>query len=171
MTSIEPRRSAIHRPPPEISARNLRELLWTTTAVKVLDVREEAAFRPRHLPNSVNAPDSRTTTLIKKVQEAGRVVLVCEDGRLSALVARTLGVCGFPDVAFLSGGIKAWVEAGGTLMETTRSGNELVAAPPEDPKPLGWVGRVCRRITPRVVFFGIAAASALLLIVVRLVSA
>ena len=148
MTTLEPRRSAIHRPPPEITARALRDLLRTTPAVKVLDVREESAFRPGHLPNSVNAPDSRTTSLIKKVQEAGRAVLVCDDGRLSSLVARTLGVCGFPDVAYLSGGLKAWVAEGGLLLETTRSGNELPVSPPEKPKPAGWLGSLWRRIAP-----------------------
>ncbi len=171
MTPVQPRRSAIHRPPPEMTVRELRTLVLTTPAVTILDVREEAVFRRGHVPHSVNAPESSSTALVKKVQSADRAVLVCEDGRLSAMVARMLGVCGFPDVAILRGGLQAWVAEGGSLMETTRSGNERPAIPWEDPAPApapaGWVEKAFRRITPRTLFIGLAAASALGLIVAR----
>lgn len=172
MTPAEPRRSAIHRPPPEITARSLRALVSTARAVTVLDVRQESVFRAGHIPNSVNAPESGSTALVKKVQQAERAVLVCDDGRLSVMVARMLGVCGFPDVAVLKGGLQAWVAEGGPLMETTRSGNERLAIPWEDPVsvPVGWVEKLYRRITPRLVFIGLAA-SALVLIVARFASA
>lgn len=159
-TPIQPRRSAIHRPPPEISAQELRRLLLSKTAPKVFDVRTESAFRSGHLPTSVNAPDSRTTALVKRVQEADRAVLVCEDGRLSAMVARTLGVCGFPDVAFLKGGVRAWLTEGGYLMETTRSGNERPLSPVDDSSRIEQFAPLYGGVNPRVLWIGLGAACA-----------
>src|SRR5204863_9892372 len=90
----------------------------------LVDVREAAAFHARHIAGSLHAPDSQTTALVRKLQTLESVVLVCDDGRLSSMVARTLGFCGFHDVGFLEGGLASWVAAGGVLVETTRSGFE-----------------------------------------------
>jgi rhodanese-related sulfurtransferase len=170
MTPIQPRRSAIHRPPPEISAKELRRALWSKTAPSIFDVRNESAFRTGHLASSINAPDSRTTTLVKRVQEAERVVLVCDDGRVSAMVARTLGVCGFPDVAYLKGGLRAWLTEGGDLMETTRSGNERPVSPVDDSSRIDKLAPICVRLNPRLLLIGLAAGCTALFVVARLMA-
>ncbi|HEV3028658.1 MAG TPA: hypothetical protein VG457_13855, partial [Planctomycetota bacterium] len=71
----------------------------------------------------------------------------CNDGKLSSLVARTLGFVKINSVAYLEGGINAWAAAGGKLFETTRSGfeHELTPPPkdeeeaPPEPAPTRWL--------------------------------
>src|SRR5262245_23473582 len=97
------RRTRTVKPPPSISPRQLRIMQSKGIAPSVVDVREAAAFHPRHIPDSILAPDSQTTALVRKLQTLSDAVLVCEDGRTSAMVARTLSFCGFHAVAFLEG--------------------------------------------------------------------
>lgn len=117
----------------------------------LVDVREAAAYHARHIAGSIHAPDSQTTALVKKLQALENAVLVCEDGRMSSMVAKTLGFCGFNELAFLEGGIAAWKRAGGSLVETTRSGfeHEISDATPE-PAPAAKPG------------FGVSLLSAIL---------
>lgn len=131
------RPSSIQKPPPKMTAVELRLLLHAREEITIVDVREPGAFLARHLPGAVNAPDSQTTALVKKMQTFARAVLICGNGRASALVARTLAFCGFRAVCYLEGGMDAWVAAGGGLAETTRSGFErpISQAPEPDPKP------------------------------------
>lgn len=129
------RPSAIHRPPPKLTAVELRLALHAHEEVTIVDVRDHAAFVPRHLPGSINSPDSQTTALVKRMQTIPRAVLICENGRASANVARTLSFVGFRDVAYLEGGMEAWTAAGGQLAETTRSGFERILPREEDPEP------------------------------------
>jgi rhodanese-related sulfurtransferase len=171
MKLTEARRSAIHRPPPEVQARPLREALLCAAAPAIFDVREESAFRSGHLPHSVNVPESRTTLLVKKVQEAPCVVLVCDDGRLSAMVARTLGVCGFPNVAYLKGGLQSWLTHGGSLMETSRLGNEVPVGLLQGSDPAEPRGERPNWETPKLILLGLAVVSLLGYLTVRLLGA
>lgn len=143
--------TTLAKPAPAITAIELLRHLGAGESISLVDVRETEPFHARHIGGSVNAPDSQTTALVRKVQAMKRAVLVCEDGRLSAMVARTLGFCGFRDLAILEGGLQAWVAAGGALCETTRSGFEHELPPPEsvDPAPpkLSLLGRLQRLLT------------------------
>jgi rhodanese-related sulfurtransferase len=121
--------------PPSITAVELRRHLGAGEKPTLVDVREAGPFAARHIAGSIHSPDSQTTALVKKLQSLARAVLVCEDGRVSAMVARTLGFCGFREVAFLEGGLEAWVSVGGALVETTRSGFEHELPRPEPPEP------------------------------------
>lgn len=118
-----------------ITAAELLRHLGAGEQIAVVDVRETGPFIGRHIGGSISAPDSLTTALVRKMQVLKRAVLVCEDGRLSAMVARTLGFCGFKDLAILEGGLQAWVAAGGALSETTRSGFEHELPSPEPAEP------------------------------------
>jgi rhodanese-related sulfurtransferase len=128
----------------------------------VLDVREEAFYRTGHIEGAVHTPDSNTTGLVQRVQMSERVVLVCDDGRLSSTVARMLGVCGFPDVAYLKGGLRAWTASGGALMETMVSGAERRTQSGGDPDGTGTAGRVFSMLTPSVLLVGVVGAAALM---------
>ena len=133
---FEPGRpSSIVKPPPSITAVELRLLFHSGEQVTLVDVREPAIYAARHLPGSINAPDSQTTALVKKMQTIGRAVIVCGNGRTSAQVARTLGFCGFRSLTYLEGGVDAWEAAGGTMAETTRSGFERILPRDSDPLP------------------------------------
>jgi rhodanese-related sulfurtransferase len=132
--------------PESIRPLELMRQLREGTAPVILDVREAPAFGAGHLPGSLHAPDSQTTALVKKLQTVPRAILVCDNGTLSSMVRRTLGFCGFHAVSYLEGGLKAWVAAGGPLMEITRSGGERAldlldeseAALPAVPAPSPW---------------------------------
>lgn len=128
------RPSSIHRTPPKMSAVELRLALHSKEEITLVDVRDHAAFKPRHLPGSINAPDAQTTALVKRMQTIPRAVLICENGRASANVARTLGFVGFRSIAYLEGGIEAWVAAGGQMAETTRSGFERILPVESEPE-------------------------------------
>jgi rhodanese-related sulfurtransferase len=142
------RPSAIHRPPPTMTAVELRLVLHAHEEITIVDVRDHAAFVPRHLPGSINCPDSQTTALVKRMQTISRAVLVCDNGRASSLVARTLGFVGFREIASLEGGIEAWVAAGGQLAETTRSGFERILPREIESEPkLGFFARLLGSVT------------------------
>jgi rhodanese-related sulfurtransferase len=121
--------------PPSITAVELRRHIGTGEKPTLVDVREAGPFAARHIAGSIHSPDSQTTALVRKMQTLKRALLVCEDGRVSAMVARTLGFCGFHEVAYLEGGLEAWSAVGGVLVETTRSGFEHELPRPEPPEP------------------------------------
>lgn len=128
--------STIRRPPATTSVAELRVLIGAGTPPPLIDVREPALFHPRHIQGSANCPDSQTTALVRKLQTLEKAVLVCNDGKLSSLVARTLGFCKINTVSYLQGGLAAWTAAGGKLVETTRSGFEHELTPePDEERP------------------------------------
>lgn len=170
MQCTETRRTAIHRPPPTLEAKELNDLCGTFLRPTILDVRVEAQFLAGHIEGSVNSPDSNTTALLGKVARAAKVCLVCNDGHLSSTVARMLGVCGYTEVTYLKGGLKAWKESGAWLMETTRRGEYRRLHEGGNPDGPGPIGRFLARIHPPVFYAGLAGAAALLGLVAVLIS-
>lgn len=159
MECTEVRRTAIHRPPPCLDARELNEVLGTFARPDLLDVRPELLYRAGHLQGSHSAPEGNTSGLLERIHRARRVVLVCDDGKLSSTVARMLGVCGYPDVAYLKGGLQGWKKNGGNLYETTRSGDERCVGAGGNPDGPGPIGRLLARVTPPILFAGLAGAA------------
>ncbi|MBI3858595.1 MAG: rhodanese-like domain-containing protein [Planctomycetes bacterium] len=133
-TSEAPRPGSAAKMPPSITTAELMRHLGAGEKIHLVDVREPAPFGVRHIAGSLNAPDSQTTALVKKLQTLGKAVLLCQDGRQSAMVVRTLGFCGFRTLAFLEGGISAWAAAGGKLAETTRT-EGFERELPREPEP------------------------------------
>lgn len=87
----------------------------------VIDVREEAERRQHGcIPGAVHAPRGMLEFLVDPDSPYHRadlatdrvMVLHCAGGGRSALAAKTLMDMGFPRVAHLAGGFKAWQEAG-----------------------------------------------------------
>jgi len=162
MQCTELGRSAIHRPPPTLDVKDANDLCGTFLRPTILDVREEGLFQAGHLEGPVNAPEGNTTALLGNVAKATKVLLVCDDGHLSGTVARMLGVCGYPEVTYLKGGLKAWKEAGLYLMETTRRGEERHLHEGGNPDGPGPIGRFFGLLTPLVLYAGLAGAASLL---------
>lgn len=142
-----PSPSTIRKPPAFITVANLMAQIGAGTAPAIFDVREPAAFHPRHIRGSQNAPESQTTAMVRKLQTVDKAVLVCNDGKLSSLVTRTLGFIKINSVCYLEGGLQAWEKEGGKLAETTRSGfeHDLAPAPKDEadaskgPAPTRWL--------------------------------
>jgi rhodanese-related sulfurtransferase len=80
----------------------------------VLDVREAAEYEKGHLLNARNIPlgelEPRAGELEK--HKAKPVIVVCDDGNRSGKTATALRKQGFEQVFTLSGGIRAWRQAG-----------------------------------------------------------
>lgn len=91
----------------------------------LVDLREPAE-RAEHgtIPGALAAPrgmlefyaDPAMPYHKKELDPARRVLLYCASGGRSALAAATLGRMGFPRVAHLDGGFRAWKDAGGEVV-------------------------------------------------------
>jgi rhodanese-related sulfurtransferase len=80
--------------------------------VHFLDVREPDEFRAGHMPGAVNYPLSELALHLEELARYKRIYVSCQAGRRSGPAARTLDYLGFPDVVNVSGGFKAWENAG-----------------------------------------------------------
>src|ERR1043165_7807003 len=124
LSALLPKKSGIRTAstPEPVYAHDLHHRLMVSMAPPILDVRDAEAYLSRRIPGAIYAPESNTKDLLRKVQGLQQFVLVCDNGRLSAMVARTLKFCGFHGVRYLKGGLSAWSADGGILVETTPSG-------------------------------------------------
>jgi rhodanese-related sulfurtransferase len=149
-------------PPTGLEVESLRQHVATGTIV-VLDVRDEASFRRGHIPNALHAPDSSPGRLAVEATRHPRVALVCDTGKMSALIARTLKVAGTADPCYLVGGLRAWAAAGLDLTQIAEDGRKHRRSPETR------LERTTRRIRPvagslnrRVLFASLAGSAAVL---------
>lgn len=109
----------------EIDVRELAELLETDGDVRVVDIRDERAFRRGHVPGSECIPFPELTTRVAELDGADRVVTVCPHGIASRQAAELVGsYAGSADarVESLRGGIEAWErERGLTASESANA--------------------------------------------------
>lgn len=96
-----------------LNADDLRELLQTGPATRVIDVRTPGEFETVHIPGSYNVP---LDLLHEHRDEISRhldeVVLVCRSGQRATTAEQTLRTCGLTNVHILEGGITAWQNKG-----------------------------------------------------------
>lgn len=100
-------------PMKEVGTLNVTQLINRSNAV-LLDVREPKDFEGGHLPNALHIPLSQLATrgaeLAKYVKRP--VVAYCERGQRSRGAAGALAKLGFTEMFHLTGGFKAWKDAG-----------------------------------------------------------
>src|SRR6185437_871010 len=77
-----------------------------------VDVRERDEFVEGHMPGAQNIPLSEVSLALESLSKAKRVYLSCLSGRRSSFAAETLAYLGFSDVVNVTGGFKAWLQAG-----------------------------------------------------------
>ncbi len=97
----------------EAGTLNVTQLINRQNAV-LLDVREAKEFEGGRLPNAVHIPLSelgRRGGELAKLK-ARPVVVYCERGQRSRAAAGALGKLGFTDIHHLTGGFRAWKDAG-----------------------------------------------------------
>jgi rhodanese-related sulfurtransferase len=100
-------------PVKEVGNLEATRLINSANAMLV-DLREPAEYEGGHLPNAVHIPmsqlDSRGSELSRAV---GRpVVAYCMTGNRSRSAAGALARLGFKEIYALSGGFRAWKDAG-----------------------------------------------------------
>jgi len=88
--------------------------LINTRDAMILDVREPKEYESGRLPNAVHIPlsqlDSRAAELSKHVSRP--VVAYCASGNRSRMAGAALAKAGFAETYTLSGGFRAWKDAG-----------------------------------------------------------
>ncbi len=105
----------------EIDAQRLRDWLADGDEIALIDVREGGAFARSHLLAAANVPLSQLETRVPLVlpRRHVRVILMDEDGSLSARAATLLHAHGYARLWRLAGGVPAWAAAGYELFSGT----------------------------------------------------
>lgn len=80
----------------------------------IVDVRPEAEFNAGHITAARNIPAADFAGKISTIEKYKDkpIILVCNSGRASLGLGRTLRKQGFSNVSSLSGGMSAWQKAG-----------------------------------------------------------
>lgn len=104
-----------------LDTAQLRELIDSGRAPRLLDVRTPAEFDNSHIPGAYNVPlnllKEHRTELRSHLDED--VVLICHSGARASQAERTLAAIGVPNVKVLTGGMVAWRGAAGPITEGT----------------------------------------------------
>lgn len=79
----------------------------------ILDLRSSMAFRKAHIPGAVWAIRPRAAAVSQDL--TGQVVLVADDPGVAALFASELATLAAVECRYLTGGMSAWIAAGGTV--------------------------------------------------------
>lgn len=100
----------------EVTAAEAMRLVREHPGTVLVDCREPNEFSLGHIPGAVFIPRGVLEQNIDRaVPRERKVILYCASGNRSALAADVLQEMGYPDVASLAGGIRAWVDAGGDI--------------------------------------------------------
>ena len=96
---------------------DLRRVLESTTAARIIDVRTPAEFEATHIPGSYNVP---LDTLREHRDELAQhldtdVVLVCRSGMRAEQAELALSEAGLSNLHVLDGGIMRWESEGGSV--------------------------------------------------------
>jgi rhodanese-related sulfurtransferase len=108
---------------PEVGTEEARALL--ASGGVLLDVREPDEWAAGHAPDATFVPLGTVPARIDELPRDRSIVVVCRSGGRSARATEFLAAQGF-DVVNLSGGMKAWAEAG--LQVETDDGTPGVVA-------------------------------------------
>lgn len=81
-----------------------------------IDVREPDEFAEAHIAHLKNIPLSELAQHLQQLRALRRVYVSCLSGRRSLLAANTLSYVGLNDVVNVTGGFKAWQNAGLPVM-------------------------------------------------------
>ncbi len=100
----------------EISAGDVLKMRERGEDFALIDVREDREWNLGHAPGAVHVARGTLEGRIEgAVPRERKVILYCARGNRSALAADTMREMGYRDVASLTGGIQAWVDAGGEI--------------------------------------------------------
>ena len=95
----------------EISSAEVEDLLAGDEDVRVVDIRNRAAFDREHIPGSENLPFDRLPDRVERLAGAERIVTVCPHGKASVQAAKLIkSYEGTADatVESMAGGITEW---------------------------------------------------------------
>jgi glyoxylase-like metal-dependent hydrolase (beta-lactamase superfamily II)/rhodanese-related sulfurtransferase len=97
----------------QIDVGELRKLLNNSDTLQLLDVRRPAEYQAGHAPRALNAPLSTLlTTLSANLYTEQPTAVICAGGYRSSAATSILEQRGFASLMNVTGGTKAWIEAG-----------------------------------------------------------
>jgi rhodanese-related sulfurtransferase len=99
---------------PSVRAEAARALVQD--GALLLDVREGTEWNAGHAPHARHLPLGRIAEAPRQLRSGQRLVVACRSGNRSRLATTRLRAMGF-DAVNLSGGMHAWVQAGGSLVD------------------------------------------------------
>lgn len=111
----------------QLTPGELQRQLAARNRPHVLDVRTDAEWREGHLPEAFHIMGGYLPDRVGEVPRDQSVVVMCGSGYRSTIAASVLQRVGFTHITNLTGGMKAWKDAG---LETTRDTQAPVSAGP-----------------------------------------
>ena len=88
--------------------------------VQVLDVRERAEWKDRHIPGAVHVPYHDITTIPAELDPGAPIAVICSSGQRSAVAASLLLRAGAEDVIHVAdGGVGTWADRGWPIEPAT----------------------------------------------------
>ena len=101
----------------QIAPKDLHRQLAAGDRPQVLDVRTDDEWREGHLPGALHIMGGYLAERLGEVPRDRPLVVMCGSGYRSTIAASVLERAGFTTITNLTGGMKAWTDAG---LETTR---------------------------------------------------
>ena len=104
----------------QTTPRELQQQLAGGERPLVLDVRTDDEWREGHLPGALHIMGGYLPERVNEVPRDRPLVVMCGSGYRSTIAASVLERAGFTDITNLTGGMKAWKDAG---LDTTHDGS------------------------------------------------
>ncbi len=95
----------------QISVEKVNELLQENE-IQFVDVRRVPEFNAGHAPKTINIPLDKLSIELEKIDPAKPTYLICQSGFRSSIGTSILENAGFETIYNVTGGTKAWIEAG-----------------------------------------------------------
>jgi rhodanese-related sulfurtransferase len=99
---------------PAVDAGAARQLV--SDGAVLLDVREPGEWNAGHAPQAIHQPLGRLAVADRRFTAGRQVVVVCRSGNRSQHAVKALRAAGV-DALNLSGGMRAWQSAGGSVVD------------------------------------------------------
>lgn len=90
-----------------VSTETLKTMLQDQNK-QLLDVRTEAEYKARHIPEFKNYPLNTLPDTLVRLDEEKETVVICQSGMRSMQAARQLKRAGFSNIINVSGGMNTW---------------------------------------------------------------
>ena len=99
---------------PQISVVELKEMMATRPDLQIVDVRRVAEYKNGHAPRATSAPLTKLRELLPtlKLREDAQTAVICAGGYRSSAGTSILQRAGFTNLLNVTGGTKAWIDAG-----------------------------------------------------------
>ncbi len=99
---------------PQISVAELKDLIETRTDLQIVDVRRPAEYESGHAPHATGAPLAKLRQILPTLQlkPNAQTAVICAGGYRSSAGTSILQRAGFTNLLNVTGGTKAWIEAG-----------------------------------------------------------